>query len=260
MKSWLIIAVLCLAGCSGTAPVGRSNVTSEPLAPEPVDATVEYGEAVSGGSESELLYQLLVGEIAGQEGAYEEAVSHYLAAARLAEDPDLAQRAAKIALYARDEIGALAAAEYWRELAPETLEVHQLLANLYVRAGDQVGALGALESALQLAGDTPNYTMLIELLTQFPDPRAAAQVLSGLLQQRGDDPVALLTAAALMLRTKEYPAAETLLLDVLRRWPDQVPAAELYTELLVQQRRLDEAQAFLQARLTTDPELTVLRL
>ncbi|MCG2634167.1 MAG: tetratricopeptide repeat protein [Gammaproteobacteria bacterium] len=260
MKLWFSLSLYFLAGCSGTVPVVQTSGSPQPVIAAAPGPGHDFGPAVSGGVEAELMYQLLVGEIAGHEGQYDVSVEHYLVAARLTQDPELARRATKIALYSGDDQSALKAAEYWRELEPDLLEVHQLLANLYVRVGDQPRALVELESVLALSGENPDYRALTELLGEFPDPEAAMAVMSGLLEQRSDDPVALMASAALALRAKNYPAAESALERVLSTWPDRSQAAELYVEMLVQQRRLDEARDFLLTRLAATPDQDLLRL
>ena len=56
------------------------------------------------------LYELLVGEIAGYRTDYETALRHYLLATAETQDPGVAERATRLALYMKNDKAALAAA------------------------------------------------------------------------------------------------------------------------------------------------------
>ena len=76
---------------------------------------------------------MLAGELAGHAGAIDEAVDHYSEATRLSNDPLVAERATRIALFAGNNERALKSAERWVKLAPKSLEAHQTLAILFIR-------------------------------------------------------------------------------------------------------------------------------
>jgi len=260
MRHLLVTVVFLLTGCSGGGEISQIPATLEPATPATAKNTREFGPSVAGGEEAEVVYQLLVGEIAGQRGLYGVSAEYYLAAAKQAHDPKLAERAARIALYAGDEPRSLVAAEYWRELEPDRQEVYRLLVNLHVRAGNQADAAMALTELLRLSGEEPDYSDLMELLAQFPDPDLAGEVLAGLLEQRGDEPAVLAAYAALALRSGNYAVAEDALQRVLAMRPDWPRALELYVETLVQLRHTQQAQEFLLTRLQADPSQDALRM
>src|SRR3569832_2373940 len=61
----------------------------------------------------ETMYQVLVAEVAMQRGQYDVAIKHYLELARETKDKRLAERAARVAVYAHDNESALDAAKLW---------------------------------------------------------------------------------------------------------------------------------------------------
>ena len=83
----------------------------------------------------DLLYKLLVAEIAGQRGESKLAGERYLELAKATRDPRVAQRAAQIAFSLKDQPMALAALRLWAEFAPNSVEARQGLVVLLVREG-----------------------------------------------------------------------------------------------------------------------------
>jgi tetratricopeptide (TPR) repeat protein len=88
------------------------------------------GTAVDRGLSAELMYRLLVGDIALQRGDGNIAARAYLEAARDTRDPALARRATEIALSTRQRATALQAARLWAELEPGSERANQLVTSL----------------------------------------------------------------------------------------------------------------------------------
>ncbi len=120
----LILGVLLLTGCGNLhrpALVGQQHAQIKPYKAPDVYAAQ--------------MYDVLLGELAGQRGKLPESVQSYLQAAQLSNDPRVAQRAMQVALFAHDDNNALLAAERWRTLQPDSLEPRQALSMLYLRSG-----------------------------------------------------------------------------------------------------------------------------
>ena len=80
----------------------------------------------------------LAGEFALQDGQLEEAARGYLAAARAANDPVLAERATRIALLAGDDVLLREAYEAWTAMAPAGGDMQRTVAaTLALRSGDR---------------------------------------------------------------------------------------------------------------------------
>lgn len=79
------------------------------------------------------VYQLLIAELAVNSGQTELAVDHYLAVALSQNDPKIAERAVRIAVFGEDLDAAQVAAERWIELEPDRSEARQIIATIYIR-------------------------------------------------------------------------------------------------------------------------------
>src|ERR1700687_3242127 len=93
---------------------------------------------------AELVYRMLVGDIALQRGAPALAARAYFEAARDAQDAQIARRATEVALFARQRDLALEAARLWLKLDPSADRAKQMVATL-----SQPGAGGDIKAELE---------------------------------------------------------------------------------------------------------------
>ena len=149
---------LSLALLLGLAVAG-ADVGAQPSAPNP-----DVPPAASPAVGADVIYRILVGEIALQRGEPVLAARAYLEAAREAQDPRLARRATRIALDARQRSLALEAAQLWQALDPTDERAKQLTAAL-----TQSGAAGELKADLErvLAEAATNGNALGEAFLQL---------------------------------------------------------------------------------------------
>jgi hypothetical protein len=80
----------------------------------------------------EVLYRILVGDVAMQRGDAALAARAYFEAARESRDPVLARRATEIALFARQRTLALEAAKLWQQLDPKAERARQMVPSLAI--------------------------------------------------------------------------------------------------------------------------------
>ena len=83
-----------------------------------------------------VLYRLLVGELASHRGDFQLALTNYLDVAKETRDAGVAARATKLAVFAHSEELALEAARLWNDVDSSSVEARQVLASLLIRAGD----------------------------------------------------------------------------------------------------------------------------
>lgn len=223
------LAVFGLAGCalpgrpvSTPAPAPRGKAARPPLAPIP--PLVARGRS----RESKLLYHLLAGELAGHSHRLDLAVEHYLQAARLSRDPRVAQRAVRVALFARQPAAALRAARRWVALAPDAAPAHETLAALSVRSGRIDAALEQLEWLLD---HQANFLEITALLAREADHRAALAVMRRLAARHPKRPEAWLAHARLALIAKARDEALGAIDKALALRPD-------WPEALVERARI----------------------
>jgi len=212
-----------------------------------------------------ILYHLLSGEIAGQRGQFTQAVGHYMEALRLAPDPQVAERAARIAVFARDDKNALKAAQVWVKLAPDNLEAQQVTAALLVRNGQSDAALAHFEKILAETRDTENaerkgFMLIVALLSKERDKQAAMAVMDKLLVSRQQNPSALYAYGHLALLVGELDRAAASINKTLALKPDWIDAHLLQANILIRQGHSAEALKKLAAATEQYPDEIRLRL
>ena len=142
---------------------------------------------------ADLMYRLLIGDIALQRGEPALAARAYFEAAREAKDAALARRATEIALAARQRGLAVEAARLWSSLDPAAERPKQVLAAAGSIAGDRgtdfaEGELKAqIEKALAQAAASPPalaeaFLQLNHLLSQEPDRAATYRLVAALAE------------------------------------------------------------------------------
>jgi len=84
---------------------------------------------------SDFIYKYLVGEVAGQRGDLVASASIFYELAKAERDPRLAERAAKIAVYANIPSLAIPAVKLWSELDPTSTEAQQAVSEMLIATG-----------------------------------------------------------------------------------------------------------------------------
>lgn len=132
-KVRLLLSAIALGwACSGQ--VGAQSASPDTQQPD----------APNSGLTGELLYRILVGDIALQRGDPALAARAYFEAAREAQDAQLARRATEVALFAHQRSIALEAAKLWVTLDPTADRAKQMVATL-----SQPGSSGDLKGELE---------------------------------------------------------------------------------------------------------------
>jgi len=130
-----------LAGCA-SRPIAEE--AKAPVVPE-TPSVAETGSAAPAAPakpakaaaplDPEVMYKILVAEVAIQRGQYDLAIKNYLELGKAQRDPRLLERAARISVYAHDNQHALQAAKLWVELEPNNIEAREIVTAFYIRNG-----------------------------------------------------------------------------------------------------------------------------
>ena len=238
-----------VAGSDKAAPAGAvAGKAKKPQHAEPPRLT------------GELLYYLLSAEIAGQRGRLDIAVPFYLKAAQLSRDPAVAERATRVAVYARDDKSALKAALLWVEVQPNRSEAHQVSAALLVRKGDIDAALPHMEWVLQHPKKDQNgYMLITSLLSKEHDKKRALQAMERLIDKRPDDLHAIYAYAHLAMLVGANQKAEMAINKVLQGKPRWVEAHILQANILIRMGEHDKVLKLLSKAVDEMPDSTLLR-
>ena len=271
-------------GAPGAGAAANSNFAAgEPAAPGASDPDVAQSGAVRRGQRRgafreadgatrdaplpsveltpSLLYELIAAEIAGQRGAATVSFSKYLELARRTRDPRLAQRAAEIAFFERNNVKALEAAELWHEFDPDSMDARQTLSGLLINAGRSEEALPHFEKLL--AADSANvaegFLQLNRMMARNGDRKvtlAIIQRLAARYPQVAEAHGAIAQAAA---AAQEDDVAVRAAREAARLKPDWEFPALLAAQLL-SKRSAAEASAELATYLKLNPASTEARL
>jgi tetratricopeptide (TPR) repeat protein len=258
LLSWLGTAALAAL----LAPIPRAEAQA-PTAPKAESAPAGTTPQ-AGGISAELMYRLLVGDIALQRGDPALAARAYYEAARDIRDTRLARRATEIALAARQRTLALDAATLWAELDPSADRAKQVIAGLK-GGGDFRGAdlKADLERALaDAAASGPRlgeaFLELNRALAAEPDKTATFKLVQSLAQPYPNNPEANFAVALAAFNTglTDFEST-TIALQAVDRALAQKPGWEQATLLKVEilgKQSLDRAADYLLEVLKATPD------
>jgi len=241
--------LLLLCACT-TVPQKPAETAVQPPTAEPEQAKIVKVEPVRPKIPltEDLLYKIMIAEIAGQRGYLDISVQNYLELARMTRDPVIVERATRIAVYARNEAAAAEAAKLWVELDPKSPDAHQVLAVMALRAGNIDETLEHLQDILKYSEGNLNQKlwMVVNLLGRERDREVVMQVMEKLLVGREDQPDAVFAFANIAARMGKLDRAMELLKHVMEMDPDNDNAAMSYISILQRQGRTNDALAWLE--------------
>jgi tetratricopeptide (TPR) repeat protein len=196
----------------------------------------------------QILYQLLLSEIAGARGKLDVSVQGYLDLAKQTRDPRIAKRATEVALYARRAPEALEAARLWTSVDPNSEAAIQTLAGLLAGGMGKIEELEPQLARLLARHKDGPASLLMGLnrtLARYPDKAEVRKTVDRLTEPYLKIPEARFARAHAAFNAGDSAGALVELDQALVDRPDWEPAALLKAQLLQQDGRTDEAIAFL---------------
>ena len=222
----------------------------------PVTASAEFE------SDDKPLYHLIVAEFAGQRGRRDLAVEHYLETTKQLRDLEIAKRATRIAVFARNDVAALETAKIWVEHAPDDTEARQILAAMYIRSGDANAAISHLEYVLNAEdeGNNRQLRIIANLLSREEDKLTALAVMEQLISRHARDGDALVAYALLAIRAEELDKAAAAMERVSAVGAGDTNIAMAYVTLLQKHEKSHTAFAWLERAIEKNADDYALRL
>ncbi|VVN73232.1 tetratricopeptide repeat protein [Pseudomonas fluorescens] len=282
-SSSLLLAFVLLSGCQFLAPVPPDStppVEDSTPAPEKPKVYSSFSE--------DTIFSLLSAELAGQRNRYDIALDNYVTQAINTQDPEISERAFRIAEYLGADQAALDTALIWAKNAPDDLEAQRAAAIQLARSGRYDDSMVYMEKVLQGKGDTHFDFLALSaadtdqetrnglmkgfdrLLQKYPNN---GQLIFGkalMLQQDGDSEGALgllednppeegeiaplLLRARLLQALNRGPEALPLLEKSIRKYPDDKRLRLTYARMLVEQDRMDDAKVEFSSLVQQYPE------
>ena len=178
----LIFALLFMTACSSVQE-SPPEVVVETDAPMTETVVEETPEPELQPTDPNVMYHVFAAEVLGAEGDFSGAAAEYLEAAMVSDDPEIARRAARVAVSASEWQMVALASNRWAMLAPESLDARELAAGSRLREGDYVGAEYQLARILEMTAPAPEigWRIVVSLLVPANDQARASKVLDNLL-------------------------------------------------------------------------------
>ena len=175
-------------------------------------------------------------------------------------DPELARRALRLAEFVSDEQRAAALSLRLAELDPNDGAAAAAASGWLARSGQPLKALDYAAIALE-RGVSVNVAGNLGSFSQFDEDTqlAIAAAIESLSSRWPDDDEVAIAATLLARLQQDWPRAESLILPVLRRSPNDVRSIMLWTQLQIDQSVEDPLERLVDA-IADYPENTELRL
>ena len=205
----------------------------------------------------DMMFDILLAEIAGQRGEMSVSVPHYLQAALLAQDPRVAERAVQIASYAKEYQAAERAARRWVELDPDSVEARKALIALALNNGDRDEVITQLDYLLAISDDPEaGYSLATTILAHEDDKDAALGAMQKLVAHNPENPYAWMALSRIAVTAEQLDKALQAVNKALAVSPDLDSAILLKAQILVRMERKEEASRLLADAVARHPEST----
>ena len=242
------LVLMCSAACADIASAAGSPT------PKPENSNLD----------SQLFYQLLIGEIELRSGQAGTAYEVLLDAARRTKDEQLFRRVTEVAVEARALEQALATAKAWRSALPDSMQAHRYVVQLLVSLNRAPETAEPLRSMLARASSAER-VVLINSMPRFfgsnADRRQSAVLIEQALQPYLSNTETEVVSRVAMARAWFAAQDAAKALELTRAAHALDPAAEgpavFAIELMAE---LETAEAIVQGHLAAKPDSHGVRL
>jgi len=241
----LLISIL--SGCGTTSSFKR-----------PAPVVVSETETI----QSNLMYQILVGEFAGVRGEVDVAANSYQQAAKLSKDPNVLARAAFISLYAQQYDEALEITERWQSMAGNKIDISRTKALIFLRQEKAEAAVKEIEQLLVTDGkiERADIGSLAQMLKKEARPDVAVMVLALINKHYPKQAGLLLLQARFETDEKLFKAAKNHIDQVIQLSPDISDAYLIKAQIFAAENNEKEAVAAVALAVEKRPQDYHLRL
>ncbi|MCU7939696.1 MAG: tetratricopeptide repeat protein [gamma proteobacterium symbiont of Bathyaustriella thionipta] len=210
---------------------------------------------------AELLYDLMVAELALQCNDYPLAFDKYYEAAKATKDGRLAKKATRVTLFSKDDVQTFKAVKLWSELQPENIDVQQIYASSLISQKQDAQAITYLQKVINLSDSFESgFKRAVAIIDTIEEHNRATRIFNELAVGHTDKPLTKLYQAKLAFKFVDYPTTEKYLNELLALQPDYLDALTLKVDLLKKQNRELQAIQILEKIVHKLPENTGLRL
>jgi tetratricopeptide (TPR) repeat protein len=258
----MIFAVMMLTACAHLVGKPAPSPTAQVPAVKP--ATTSAARPATGQEEpltDQLLYDILLGEIAGQRGRLDVAASAYLQAALDSKDPRVSERAVQIATYGREYDIALKAARHWLSLDSNNVEARKVVTALALKVGDTDEVIAQLGHLIAGAASLKEgFQLATVVLAQHADKATALAAIEKLAARYPDSVDARLAVCRIAILAGNLDRAQSAVNEALRLQPDSPEALVLKSQILIRQGNKPQALQVLEQAVAKQPKRAELHM
>ncbi len=252
----LVIILIFINGCASSPekPSAQKEVV------EPVKITEIKEEKQSSKEKTaidpDVMYMVMAAELAGQRGQYAIALEGYMEAAKRANDPRFAERAAKIAMYMKDGDKTDEAVSLWLKQDPKNLTARKVAALSALRTGNRQAAVDHLDMLLKIdpAGFEKTALELADVLQRDSKSDFYYEVLDDLAIKNPRQAVVYFVQSLLAVEMKNNALAEKQVQRALGIQPDWDKALIFQAQIAVFSGDLNKAKTLLRNATLKYPE------
>ncbi|MCZ6723278.1 MAG: tetratricopeptide repeat protein [Gammaproteobacteria bacterium] len=206
-------------------------------------------------------YHLMVAEVAMHRGQVELAVKNYLLVAKSQNNPAIAERAVRVAVYGQDFEAATEAAQRWIELAPDRIEARQIIAAIYIRQDKVEEAYQYLDEIIENSqvADEQLFFSLLAVLAREKNTEAVLAVTRRIAEKYSDRAYAQFFHGMMAAQGEQHKEALEYL-DEAMKTEDIRGAHNARSQVLLKLGRREEAVVSLRKAVDKKPNDQRLRL
>lgn len=258
-KGLSVLMPMVLVGCS-TMPLGAGEALAQgSTVPESPISENAAGESAD--MDSQLMFELMIAELAGRRGQLDVALAGYLRAAERTDDPRVSERATRLALYGRQWSEAETMARRWLTLDPINSEAPQLLGQALLQQDKTDEAAVHFQLMLTETDERRQLLQDIQLeLQRNNNPATALTVMQRLAEAFPEEVEAHLGLARAHLISNDNTAGLAATQMALKEAPNDTDALLLNAQILSAIGKPEQAFSSLSAALDANADNTELRL
>ncbi len=238
----------------------QENMSTKNSSPQTGTTQIKAGEPAQELT-PELLYDLMLAELALQRNDYTLAFDKYYKAAEQTRDSRLAKKATRVTLFSKDDAQTFKAVKLWSEIQPENIDVQQIYASSLISQKKDEEALLYLQKVINLSDNfEAGFKRAFTILETVEEQKRANILFVRLTKNHQNEPMVKLYQAKLAFKFVDYPSTEKYLDEALASKPGYLDALVLKVELLKKQNRELQAIQTLEKILLKLPQNTAIRL
>jgi tetratricopeptide (TPR) repeat protein len=252
-----LLTLLLLVALPAAADVSKV-AKDDPATPPAETAGADRNDGLS----ADLIYAVLVGQVAQQRGDHRMAFTHFLHGARLAHDPSLAELAARSALALADAEAVQRAIDGWLEITPDSRTAHQLAAYVRLEANDVAGAMAHLRRVISLASEVgeDGFLQAARLVQKLGQPERRIELMETLTASEPQNPEGWFARAMVAAGAERHDEAAAAARKAVELRPDWNEPRVFLIQLFLTQGKRDEARTTLEEFVAQNPGDQSLRM